>query len=275
MHLADFRFGGYSGRPHAFLVGLDEARHPGAGLEDPVLLDAERERLNKILSPGPGLAMRRDQPRDSAAALRACVARLPGSLTASYSAWDVRGLSQQGPRFPSPFFLELHRRAAGRPGADYGELLEAMPEPAGFAPRPEDALDETEWWLARRRVRGGAGGGAAAPPVRMAYPWLADGFRAETARDSEEFTVWDGWISGGTPQLDPRLSGEPQSASRLERLSSCPFAYFLEHVLRLESPEEVERDPTRWLEPMKAGSLLHEVFRLFFEEITSSRSRSA
>ncbi|HSS45638.1 MAG TPA: PD-(D/E)XK nuclease family protein, partial [Thermoanaerobaculia bacterium] len=36
---------------------------------------------------------------------------------------------------------------------------------------------------------------------------------------------------------------------------------------------EIERDATRWLDPMTAGSLLHEVFRLFFERITQEAQR--
>ena len=134
--------------------------------------------------------------------------------------------------------------------------------PAGFAPGVDFALDDTEWWLSRLRAAGlAAAAGAAAPIVRAFYPHLADGHRAETARDSDAFTIWDGFVESGTPELDPRTSGQPQSASRMETLAQCPFRYFLKHVLRIEPPEEVERDTTRWLDPMKAGSLLHEVFR--------------
>ncbi|HWZ84818.1 MAG TPA: hypothetical protein VN032_01370, partial [Thermoanaerobaculia bacterium] len=50
LHVADYRAGGYSGRPHTFLLGLDEARHPGTDLEDPVLLDDERRSINRILA---------------------------------------------------------------------------------------------------------------------------------------------------------------------------------------------------------------------------------
>lgn len=270
VHVADYRFGGFSGRGETYLLGLDEARHPGDDLEDPVLLDDERRAINRILAPA-ALALHRDRPRDAALALRACVARLTGALTASYSSWKLRSLDQQSEQFPSPFFLDLYRESTRRPDADYSALLAALPVPAGFAPGMDAALDDTEWWLSRLRQAGlSAAAGAAAPIVRAFYPHLADGHRAETARDSDAFTIWDGWVESGTPELDPRTSGQPQSASRLETLAQCPFRYFLKHVLRVEAPEEVERDTTRWLDPMKAGSLLHEVFRAFFEEITAS-----
>ncbi len=270
VHVADYRSGGFSGRAHTYLLGLDEARHPGADLEDPVLLDAERRSINRILAPL-SLPLYRERPRESARALQAGVARVTGHLTASYSSWNLRSLDQQSEQFPSPFFLDLHRVRAGEPQADYSDLLAALPEAAGFVPGASAALDETEWWLSVLAAAGpSAAAGAAAPLVREIYPHLEAGHRAEEARGSEEFTIYDGWVRSGTPELDPRESGEPQSASRLETLARCPFQYFLKHVLRIEPPKELERDTTEWLDPMTAGSLLHEVFRLFFEKITAA-----
>ena len=270
VHVAEYRAGAFSGRAHTFLLGLDEARHPGADLEDPVLLDAERRGINRILSPL-ALPLYRDRPRESARALQSCVARVSGELTASYSSWNLRSLDQQSEQFPSPFFLDLHRLGAAAPQADYTDLLKALPEPAGFLPGIDAALDETEWWLSRLAAAGpAAAAGAAAPLVRAFFPHLDDGHRAEEARDSEEFTIYDGWVRAGTPELDPRGSGEPQSASRLETLAQCPFRYFVKHVLRIEPPKELERDTTEWLDAMTAGSLLHVVFRLFFERITAA-----
>jgi CRISPR/Cas system-associated exonuclease Cas4 (RecB family) len=102
------------------------------------------------------------------------------------------------------------------------------------------------------------------------YPWLEDGHRAGEARAGEDFTAWDGFVPSGTPELDPRGGGEPFSPSRVQDLASCPFKYFVKHVLRVEAPEDIESDPTRWLPPMSEGSLLHEVFRDFFERITAA-----
>jgi ATP-dependent helicase/nuclease subunit B len=109
--------------------------------------------------------------------------------------------------------------------------------------------------------------------VRSAYPWLADGARAEAARASEEFTVYDGRIPGGTPELDPRAGAGPMSASRIEALAKCPFSYFLRHVLRIEPPREVSREPMQWLDARDRGSLLHDVFREFFERLARDREK--
>jgi ATP-dependent helicase/nuclease subunit B len=63
--------------------------------------------------------------------------------------------------------------------------------------------------------------------------------------------------------LDPRQTGEPTSASRIEQLAKCPFAYFLRHLLKVEPPSTIERDPLQWLDPAEFGTMLHEIFRAF------------
>ncbi|HKA37874.1 MAG TPA: PD-(D/E)XK nuclease family protein [Thermoanaerobaculia bacterium] len=269
MHAAHYRAGGFSGRRRTFLVGLDEARLPGRDLEDPVLLDDERRRINEAADEDL-LALGRERPREASASFWGCLGRLRGSVAASYSSFDLRNLSMAGEPAPSPVFLELFRARSGNPDADYSDLAEALPRASGFAPAAGAALDDTEWWLSRLDSRTGL-----PEAIRSLYPWLEDGWRAEQARASEEFTVWDGLVSSGTPELDPRSGGEPFSPSRVQSLASCPFSYFVRHVLRVEAPEDVESDPTRWLSAMDEGSLLHEVFREFFEEISSAGEKPA
>ena len=277
LHVAEYRSGGYSGRSHTFIVGLDAARHPGAGLQDPVLLDAERREINRRIEPR-GLPIRGARPEENSLALKACVARLRGEVTLSHSCWD---LLEARERFPAPFLLDLHRRAIENDEADYSSLGKALGEPAGFLaagefPRvgaPGDgALDEPEWWITRL-ARSGPQDGEAARLVRSEFPWLKDGWRAETERSSTRFSVYDGWVKSADGSLDPRVTGQPLSCSAIEQLAECPFAYFLERVLRLEAPERLERDPTIWLDPLQAGSLQHEIFRRLFEEISAAAEK--
>ena len=218
VHVAHFKTGGFSGRRHTFLVGLDDARHPGRDLEDPVLLDDERRAINAALSEQ-RLAIERERPRESARALHACVSRLRGRITASYSKFDIRNLSQSGEPAPSPFFLALFRQTSGRPDADYGALAAQLEKTAGFVPSRAAALDDSEWWLACLRDAGpAAAAGAGAPIVRAHYPWLADGDTALEARASDAFTIWDGRLSSGAAELDPR-----RTRSRFRRRGSRPW----------------------------------------------------
>lgn len=260
LHLGDYRNGGYSGRSHTFFVGLDSRRHPGSGLQDPVLLDEERRGINAALRPQE-LAMRGGRPAENTLAWKSCVARVRGEITVSYPCWNLLEAREQ---FPAASYLEVFRLASGRAGADYTELDRSLDAPAGFLTEPPRALDETEWWLSR--VQGPAfSGGRGAPAVRAAYPWLADGFTAETERDSDLFTVWDGWIRDPAG-LDPRTSDSPTSCSRIQNLARCPYSYFLKRVLRIQPPEDARADPTVWLNALEKGSLLHEVFRRFYAD---------
>ena len=266
LHVAGYRSGGYSGRSHTFLVGLDAARHPGAGLQDPVLLDGERREINRRIDPR-GLPLRGARPEENSLALKACIARLRGEVTLSHSCWD---LLEARERFPSPILLDLYRHAIGNEEADYSSLAKVLGQPAGFlGPGP---LDEPEWWITRL-ARSGPQEGEAARLVRAEFPWLKDGWRAETERTGPKFTVYDGWVKSSDGSLDPRVSGKPISCSAIQQLAKCPFAYFLERVLGLEAPEKLERDPTIWLDPLQAGNLQHEVFRRFFEEISAAAEK--
>ena len=265
LHVADYRSGGYSGRGHTFIVGLDAARHPGAGLQDPVLLDAERREINRRIDPR-GLALRGARPEENSLALRACVARLRGEITLSFSCWD---LLEARERFPAPFLLDLYRSAIGNEEADYSSLARALGDPAGFLAAGDRAIDEPEWWLGRL-ARTGPQDGESARVVRNEFPWLKEAWRAERERADIRFTSYDGWLPSAGGALDPRTSGRPISCSAIQQLARCPYSYFLERILRLEAPEKLERDPTVWLDPLQAGSLQHEVFRRFFSEISAN-----
>lgn len=205
--------------------------------------------------------MRGGRPAENTLAWKSCVARVRGEITVSYPCWNLLEAREQ---FPAASYLEVFRLASGRADADYTELDRSLDAPAGFLTEPPRALDETEWWLSR--VQGPAfSGGRGAPAVRAAYPWLADGFTAETERDSNLFTVWDGWIRDPAG-LDPRTSDSPTSCSRIQNLARCPYSYFLKRVLRIQPPEDARADPTVWLNALEKGSLLHEVFRRFYAD---------
>ena len=259
IHVAGYQDGGHTGRPYTFIVGLDESRHPGSGMQDPVLLDGERHRVNAAGVPA-ALALRGDAPRERGEALRATIARLRGDVTLS---WSCHDLAEDREQFPAAALLDLFRRVNGDPAADSDALAAAAGPPAGYFPAAAP-LDPSEWWLAALRRTGQPRSGR--PPVLEAYPWLEAGDAARAARASDRFTAWDGAVAGAGTALDPRESGEVVSASRLQLLADCPFSYFLRYVLRIEPPEEVARDPGVWLGPPDLGKLLHEVFREFMEE---------
>ena len=270
IHFAEFQSGGFSGRPFTFVVGLDEKRHPGGEREDPVLSDDERRRINDLSAVA--LPLSPDRSRENALALHAAIARLRGGVALGYSGWNLRDLANPGEVFPSPFLLEAFRLRPDESAADYARLGAWLGEGEGFVPGAERALDETEWWLSRIGDLRGPDTEAA---VSRLYPWLADGLAAEEARRSPEATPWDGIFSNPAPELDPRVSGEPMSASRIQALAECPFGYFLAHVLKLAPPDDFEEKGAEWLDAKSAGSLIHRVFHRFVEDHWKAGRRMA
>ncbi len=264
LYVAPLLQGGHSGRPHTFVVGLDDARFPGGGAQDPVLLDGEREALHAELSTAAHRQARQEE--DLARAL----ARLRGHVTLSYS---CRDLADDRERVPSPVLLSAFRIVSGRRQADLEALLDAMPPPASRA--PEDAarcVDATEWWL--WRACGAAPVEDPEAAIAAHFPHLARGFRARDARASDRFTEYDGHVPAAGPAADPtRPDGPVVSASRLELLGRCPLDYFFRYVLGIAPPEEMGVDPEVWLDAATRGGLLHEVFQRFVAQLVARGER--
>ena len=141
VHVAHILAGGHSGRPHTFIVGLDDGRFPGAGLQDPILLDDERKELSRELpTAGRELAKRFEL-------VARLLARLRGTVTLSYSCQD---LTDDRETFPSSIVLAAFRILSGQREADQADLNRWLPPAESFAPNHAE--------LARRKASGGSGG---------------------------------------------------------------------------------------------------------------------
>jgi ATP-dependent helicase/nuclease subunit B len=258
LHVAHALTGGHSGRAVTFVVGLDDARFPGAGLQDPLLLDHERHALSSRMPTAAG------QVRDKLQQFARLLARLRGRVVLSYCCHD---LADDREMFPSPVLLAAYRILSGKRDGDQADLLQWLPPPASFAPHsPERCFDEAEWWL--WRLCGPEPVADVSGLVAKHFPHLGRGQRAASQRRTEEFSVFDGMVPEAGAAHDPTQSDGPVlSASSLEILGRCPFAYFLHYLLRIEPPDELAVDRARWLDPLAFGSLLHEVFRQFLADL--------
>ena len=258
LHVAHFASGGCSARAELCVLGLDAQRFPSRSAADPSLLDEERQRL------GNGMVLAQDRPGNDLFTLTARLASHRGRITLSYSA---RNLIEGREVFPSSILLQAYRLISGEHDADYSRLDEALPEPAGFLSDAGSALTDSRWWLgvARRTSRD-----ELLPLLDSAFPWFAQGRIAREERESERFTAYDGYLDSAGNELDFRSSFLPLSASRLETLARCPFAFFIKEVLGIKPAEEFDRDAEVWLEPLEFGSLLHEVYERFLREISGA-----
>ncbi len=251
IHLSDLEHGGYTGRPAVFVVGADADRLPGMVTQDPVLLDSDRRVL------GEGLPTSSELLRERLFSFAALFARLRDShVTLSYSAWnaiDARSVS------PSSVLLQAQRLARGRPLLTFHDLHEELGRVVCRAPRSGPLLDADDVWLEALSGEGVMLEGIG--PVRSAYPRLDAGLTTKEARERGVPGPTHGVIEPRPDRLDPRR--DPSlvvSASRLEDLGACPLRYLHKAVLKLHPPDDPELDPERWLDPLRRGGLLHEVF---------------
>lgn len=263
LHVAPVRAGGWSGRDRLFVVGLDDTKHPGAGLQDPIVLDAERSALNAAITPR-HLDLLGDMPVRNSARLRRLLERAPGAdWTMSFADLDLR---DRRAHFPSKDLLDLFRAARGESEAMYEDLIHEA-SPAGFLDE-KTPLSHSEWWLSERFAVGRLD---LRPDVLTAHPGIAEGERARAARDSDAITEWDGRVNVKPEEIDPRLNGRVISASQMERMAKCPFGWFVERVLGIAPVDELTREQDQWLDPRNFGLLVHEVLESAMIEICEAK----
>jgi ATP-dependent helicase/nuclease subunit B len=264
LYVSPLAGGGHSGRSHTFILGLDDGRFPGSGLQDPLLLDTERGSISPDL---PTAAARLGTCLEDFARL---AARLRGKVTMSYC---CRSVSDGRDMFPSSVVLAAYRIISGDRDGVQDDLLAWLPEPASFAPRgPESCISAAEWWL--WRLCGDSAPSQPEASVAGLFPHLGRGFVAARKRESDLFTEYDGYVPEAGADMDPASpQGPVLSASRLETLGRCPLEYFFAYILGIDPPEEHLADPYTWLEPTEKGSLLHAVFRRFLQYLHGENRR--
>jgi ATP-dependent helicase/nuclease subunit B len=268
LHVASIRAGGWSARSRLWIVGADERRHPGRGLQDPIVLDAERESLNR-LELGQPLALLSDTPRKATEQFRHLLARSSSrEVTLSFSMLD---LQERREHFPAPAFLDAYRDAVGDSNVSYEDVERATPCDGFVDAR---TLGASEWWLQQRfGRRADLPASAWSETLLAAYPHLATGREAEEARSSDRLTKWDGRIEAPGLELDPRRNGRVYSASQLEMMASCPYRYFLARILHVEPLDDFVFSPERWLEAHEFGTLLHEVLQKVMTTLCASNEK--
>ena len=268
LYLSDLHHGGATGRPFTFVVGMDSARFPGAALEDPLLLDGERQRLGKGV-----LRLAGDRPAEARFLFEALFARLRGNVTFSYCRWDP---AEARPLTPSPEMLKALRRREGNPSLTFDDLDRTLGLAESRLPdsRVPTDVDASDVWLRAlaadgERLRDGR------TAVGHHYPGLARGLAVDRALESDRPSVHTG-ILGAAPSAAAAPSSsaddaakpsycaafdKPYSASALQTLGACPRRFLFMHVIRAKPPDDPEYDPERWLDAMTRGGLLHKVYQ--------------
>ncbi|MBA2305387.1 MAG: PD-(D/E)XK nuclease family protein [Acidobacteria bacterium] len=274
---------GYSGRPHLFVVGLEEGRVFPTASEDPVLLDAERQGISTALklstdrieeavwtvlsrlatfgtSSTPGTPSPNSTPHPAP--------RIPSTMVClSYSSRDTREFRET---YASWLMLQAFRLQQGNATLSYPKMKAALGEPVSSIPRTRDAAATASgWWL--RSVVGTSDKGVEA--VEASFAAIARGREAEAERNSERFTGFDGYVPDAGKVLDPTAPGNSFSVTDLETAASCPFRFFLKKGLGLRPVDEGERDKDVWIDPMTRGIELHDIYATLLRRCRDAHRR--
>jgi len=238
-----------------YVVGLSEDLFPGRLRDDSLLPERVR-----ALSGG------------QLASTRARVNIKQRSLLAAFSSANVvvasfpRGdLRRHTNRLPSRWLLPTLRVLSNIPtlpateweratlATTSGDWLATSPSYAGSVLTTNVPSTEQEW-----RLRADAAGQLPDEPA------IATSQAMSAARDSGEFTRFDGNLAGlsGLPDfLHGALAVSPTS---LERFAICPHEYFVKRMLHVE-PVEVPEEVLE-ISALDIGSLIHECFDQLISE---------
>ena len=248
------------------ILGLIEGAIPPRPHDDALIPDADRQAAGGFPE---GLPTRSAREADNRHAYLTAIASAPTRVVSFPRAED--GGSRE--LFPSRWLLEAASNLYG--GHVYSSsLLGLVNEPWITVIRSsEDGLrgahDVSALGISDRDLHELASWKKDGKGVREHYlaesGTLARGIEAERARNSSEFTVWDGNISAGTGKADSLDISKlgVLSASRVETWATCPMKYFLRSVLgigALDSPEELLA-----ITPMEKGTVVHSILEGFIE----------
>ena len=247
LSIAPLSRAGYTNRAHIYITGMDEATFPGGATEDPILLDGERSGVSGELE------LRRTRPAEQVWHLIRVLGMASNKVTLLSC---HRSLSDSRERYPAALFQQAAEQMNINP-----VIVPTLPENSA------QALDDAEALIAHYPSADYES------VVNRTFPYLVSGQKARRAREWSGLTTYDGWLGETTSELAITAQHGIISPSKLEMLARCPYRYFLNHVLEIQPIEKVETDPTRWLDPLSYGALLHALFHKFMQLLKARGER--
>lgn len=274
IHISSLQNGGWSGRERTWILGMDERTWSISAVQDPLLLEQERISLSKNLEPAKEHAKTLRSERESR------LSQIRGEIWLSYSSYDVGEQKSSSPAFE---MLQIFRLQSGDLSLDFGALEHSLGEPYSVMDimHTNDLsapLDGIDMWARLLHEPNGKSKDGWQTTLEV-YPALARGYQAQTFRQDETLSAYDGWLkldpSTSPPGLDDVQRSDTISVSQLEKYASCGLQYYFYYVLKLRPKEVSEFDRTRWLQAGERGSLLHDIFRRYLEDVTDKGTKPA
>ncbi|SDT08804.1 PD-(D/E)XK nuclease superfamily protein [Paenibacillaceae bacterium GAS479] len=268
VHISSLSNGGWSGRDRTWIVGMDERAWSISAVQDPLLLDRERIAMFADLELVQERASKVRRERESRLSL------IRGEIWLSYVSYDSGEQKTQNPAFE---LLQILRLQTGDSSLDFEALEHSLGEPHNVMDmaHSRDSIvpfDGNDMWLCLlRNANGGRSNGQQV--MHNLYPALIQGHHAQILRLQEGISAYDGWLDidpmAYPEKLQEDSSGTTISVSQLEKYSRCGLQYYFYNVLKLRPKEIAKFERTRWLQASDRGTLLHDIFRRYMEDVTN------
>ena len=240
--------------------GLAERMFPRKIVEDPLLLDVDRRKLDA------SLPLQEDRVSHERLSLRLAAGAARRKIVFSYPSIDLqKGRS----KVPSFYLLEVLRASEGTL-PDFESLERDAADSSGTrlgwpAPRESShAIDEAEHDLAflsdalRQDTPKELAQGTGRYLLKV-NDALSRSLRTRYQRGRSRFTPVDGFLDPSTESqkvlTNHRFGARAFSVTALERFGACPYRFFLNAILRLRPRETVEQ--ITHLDPLTYGSIFH------------------
>jgi len=232
LHFTSYRQAAWIEREHVFLVGLGADNFPGTAIEDPLLLDHEREAPMVISS---------QRINKNIETMNSLLESISGNLTCSYSSFDTVDNRET---FPATLFHRL-REISGDTAMSHAGFI--MDESERF-------IDDNDYWL--NKVTGVSGRIIAGPGAIGAIGVVGevtdnDRVWYEEDRDTKM------WLSA------EHMVEKVLSATSLTTYLNCKHKFFLKDILRLQEISDQEFDTLGWLSYSETGTVYHSIFEKF------------
>ncbi|MEW6710797.1 MAG: hypothetical protein AB1403_13300, partial [Candidatus Riflebacteria bacterium] len=247
----------FSRRKLLFYPGMTHAAMPGKSSTDPVIPDACRKLL-------PPLQTAAEHRLEKLGQLYCAWAEIASEtcICVSMPMIDSTGAATS----PSEVFTRVLKQKLGK-SFEFSRLINSkdLPLIGHFSKNHPHAIDLGEWlW---QKLSHGCNRNSLKHLFEEACPDWAQYQKSQTARSGADTP-----INTGLPGWDPKIwdyRNNPEkslSASGIEELGGCPYAWFLNYVVNCMPFEQIDTSAaaeSAWLDSMGRGKLLHEIFEEF------------
>lgn len=250
--------------PYLFLAGLTETSFPQPQRDDQLYAEADARRLAEAGLP---MVTRAERSQEELLLFYEVLTRATRRLCLSYPSIDRKGQTL----LPSPLLTEVQRLCGHRLRITRVNDLSPVPDPS-------EVWSPGDWQLAAlsSALNGDsdplteAWSDRAAAAVRHN---VAAGLRAMHQRThGEGLGVFEGILAGDAARdAMARRYGPAHvwSASQLEQYAACPFKFYLQQVIRVEPPPDLELA----IDHGRRGRLIHSTLATIHRRLNQEHGR--